>query len=187
MEENVEKIAQIESLIDNARLDEAMQAIEDVLRQAAKPRKKRRAQQWYDEECYILRKEILEILHHQRKSVDNPSLIRTYSEKRGNYKKSLKEKKRAYWEKEVKKLVEDATNDSFIALRPRKQTRTHYIDMSEWEAHFSSILNREGLIDIPETTPQTAVEWTPLTEEEVNNAIISTKSKKSCRSRQNLQ
>lgn len=182
VEEKTEEIKQIETLIDNAQLEEATQALGELLRQAANPRNKRRAKQWFDTECYRLRKEVLESLHQLRRCAENPTLLRTYAEKRYTYKKTLKEKKRIFWEREGKKLVEEATRDPYIALRSRKRAETQYISMKEWETHFDNILNKKGIKDKPEdkqeTVSQTTSEWAPLAIEEVKDAINSTKNKK---------
>ena len=177
-----DKIDEIETLIESSRIEEAMQAIGDLLRQAAHPRNKRTAKKWFDGECYMLKREVLETLNQLRRNAGSPILLHTYSEKRRHYKKTLKEKMRAYWVKEGERLVEEATRNPYIALRPKRQPQTHYISMRNWETHFSNTLNKEGMQEIPrnaqEAPPQSPAEWTPLTINEVRNIINSTKDRK---------
>ena len=129
----------------------------------------------------MLRKDLLETLHHIKRNVDRMTL-RTYSEKRKHYKKIIKEKKSHYWEAEGRRIAEEAKKDPYIALRPRKQAQTQYISMEQWETHFQDILNNKRITNKPDHNPeenqQETEEWTPLTIEEVQNAIYNTKNKK---------
>ena len=72
----------------------------------------------------MLRKDLLETLHHLKRTADNRLLI-IYSDKRKHYKKIIKEKKSHYWESEGKRIAEEAKKDPYIALRPRKQAQAH--------------------------------------------------------------
>jgi hypothetical protein len=72
----------------------------------------------------------------------------------------IREKKTTYWEKEEKRIVEEARRDPYIAIRPRK----HNISMEEWSRNFNCILNK-GREDSPvtnqETTAQEPAAWIP--------------------------
>ena len=111
--------------------------------QATSPRRKRRTQQWFNQECYILRKEVIQAQYYLRTNVQNTT---PDAGKDRLYKILLKEKERTYWEGEGKGLAEDAKKDPHIAIRPRRQAQTHYINMEECQTHLSNILKNEGLI-----------------------------------------
>lgn len=182
VEAKLEATTHIETLIENKRLEEATQMLGELLRQAANHRTERRAKPWFDNECYQLRRDTLDTLQHLRKNNENRDLLLTYADKRKHYKRIIKEKKSAFLEEEGRKLAEEAKKDPYVALRPKKQTQTHYIDMETWESHFNNILNKEGLTGLEgnrqEIPAQTLTNWTPLTTEEVGSTICNSKNKK---------
>lgn len=182
IEERPEQIVQINKLISESRLEEAVQTLEELLTQAARPRKERKAQPWFDQECYLVRKDVLQTLHQLKSYQENNTLLTTYSNKRRLFKKILREKKKTYWEEEGKRIVEEARKDPYIALRPKKQTQNQYISMEEWQRHFNNTLNRKEIKNKPgnlqEAVVQAPIQWTPLTMNEVQNAVGNTKNKK---------
>ena len=173
-------------MIEESRLEDAAHFLEKHLIQTTSPRRKRRAQQWFDQECYKFRKEVIETLPQIKTNIQKTTLLQTYNEKIRLYKRLVKEKKRTYWEKEGK-ISRGREQNPRIAIRLRRQSKVQYINMKEWQTHLSYILNKEGLITTTnraqENDTQLSTEWTPLSTKKIQNAIAGVNNKKSRRTR----
>ncbi|KAJ9573911.1 hypothetical protein L9F63_018155 [Diploptera punctata] len=112
-EENIEKAR---DLIEEGKLEEALEISTQVMKKAIKVRKRRYAQIWFDQECYKERKETLHALHIAKTYKRQEDLTK-YAEKRRNYKGILKRKREEYTERQGRKLAEDAKSNPFIALK----------------------------------------------------------------------
>lgn len=138
---------------------------------------KRRAQKWFDKECYGKRKTTLQALH-TAKNTKSPEDIRFYNQSRKEYKSLLKTKRKEYLDQEATKMAEEARKDPYIALRPRKAQSSGKIDIAVWEEHFSSILNIDKTTKAYELVEAHSAEVNPFTAEEVHETIASLKNKK---------
>lgn len=89
-----EQIEQINSLIQDTKLDEAVETLEELLTKAARPKKERIAKPWFDHICYQNRKDVLNSLQSLRANPDNKHLLLSYNNKKRQYKKLLQDKKK---------------------------------------------------------------------------------------------
>ena len=143
------------------------------LKKAIQPTRKntRKAQEWFDTECYTYRKSALQALHaaKENRTIDN---LEMYASKRKIYKKLIKEKKVLHMEKTAKKLAEEARKNPFLAQKPRKPRFPHDITMETWTNHLSSILNLNSM-DTPaeREIPEHQLPFQEYTENEVEEVI----------------
>lgn len=132
---------EFENHIKENDIELAAITLEKTIQSAMVYNPERRAQKWFDKECYGKRRTTLQVLHTARSS-RSPEDLRYYSQNRKEYKDLLKAK-RKYMEQEETKMVEEAKKDPYIALRPRRAQSSGKMDIRIWEEHFSSILNIE--------------------------------------------
>jgi hypothetical protein len=185
IKEETHKIQQVEKLIEQEDLEGATTALNELLQNATEYNKGngRRAQGWFDAECYLKRNLVLQYLHEIRKNPFDTSRKGRYAIERSSYKSMIKRKKAEYWEAENKREAEEAQKDPYIALRLRTRHHRPYMDMQEWEKHFNSILNKNNTRSPPDANDNTQIklqkdEITPFTTTEVQKAINELKNKK---------
>ena len=179
LSQNAEAWKEFENHIKGNDIESAAITLEKTIQSALVYNPKRRAQKWFDEECYGKRKITLQALH-TAKSSQNPEHIRSYSQIRKQYKNLLKNKRKDYMEQEAINMVEEARKDPYLALRPRKVQSSGKIDITVWEEHFSSILNieRTNAAYEPITMDTHLAESNPFTTDEVHEILTSLKSNK---------
>lgn len=173
------RITEAEKEMEQDNLNAALTIINKIIKSGAthKP-KRRRAQPWFDRECYALRQETLKDLHTAKNSGLQEDL-RKYGGKRKTYKTFLKQKKLDYTEKEGERIAERALKDPYAATRPRRSTRTNNVTIDKWESHFTEILNTAQRNRAYDTDSSTQLpQATAFTEEEVRTAIHNTKNNK---------
>ncbi|KAJ4448805.1 hypothetical protein ANN_00196 [Periplaneta americana] len=167
-------------LIRNGKTDEALKEIQTIIEHVAIPKKPRKAQPWFDRQCYEARKVILSALNIAREN-GAESQLRNYAEKRRKYKTLLKEKRAEYIEEDAKRKAETAKFDPFLALRRKNKTQTSVLPISAWEKHFTELLNKNGretAYQIMGTSPKGRQSASPITAEEVRGTIMKSKPKK---------
>jgi hypothetical protein len=91
------EISTADQLLKENNLDAAANAIENILKTATIPRRQRRAQNWFDAECYKERKKTLQALH-TAKETNRLKDLQDYPEIRRKYKNLLKAKKSSHIE-----------------------------------------------------------------------------------------
>jgi hypothetical protein len=168
------EISAAEQLLKENNLDAAANAIENILKMATIPCRQRRAQIWFDAECYKERKKTLQALH-TAKETNRQRDLQDYSEIRRKYKNLIKAKKSSHIETEGRKLAEAAQKDPYIALRPRRAHNTKEINMEAWEKHFTETLTTAY---DNTTTEEENGKTQPITQEKVKEAISKAKNKK---------
>ncbi|KAJ4428050.1 hypothetical protein ANN_24064 [Periplaneta americana] len=179
IKQNKDNIGRARTLIEEGKLEEALEVSTEVIKKAVKiRRRKRQAQMWFDHECYKERKETLQALYiaktHRRRED-----FSTYAGKRRKYKSTIKRKREEYIEKEARKLAEDAKSNPFIALRKRISPIAGEIHMKEWETHFSEILNKHKKDRAYDMEPTESIHNLELiTSTELRQAITGRRNKK---------
>ena len=160
-------------------IEAAAISLEETIKSAMVYNRKRRSRIWFDRECYLKRKSTLQAMHAV-KADNNLEKKRQYSTTKKEYKTLLTRKRTEYLEKEAARVIEEAKNDPYVALKPRRVLHSGKIEMSVWEEHFRNILNEEedGTYTEQVTEGTEQAEINPFTKEEVLGAISSLKNGK---------
>ena len=178
LRENKDKLAVFENKIQEKDIDAAALALEDIIRTATSTTTERRAKRWFNKRCYMERKRVLLALHTAKRT-HNQEDLNTYSRLRKEYKNLLRKTRDDFTELEANRLVEEAKENPYIALKPRKAQAMGKIEMHVWEEHFSNILNQQGATAAHETTTgQYHSNIKRFTTEEIRNTIPALKNKK---------
>ncbi|PSN42778.1 hypothetical protein C0J52_18131 [Blattella germanica] len=164
---NVEKIRESRDELEEARRlakkgesDLALSSALKILHGASICNHRRKAQQWFDKECYSLRKETLNLLYKAKNSKLHTDL-EIYAKTRKAYKSLLRNKRADYMEKEARRTAEDARKDPFVALKRRHMPNAGGIAMDRWENHFLEVVEEEkidGKAEV-ECEVSTDVDW----------------------------
>ena len=175
LRQNTDKIPYILQAVNEGKLDEAMSGITDFINGGiVTTESTRRAQKWFDGECYNERRNALRKLHIARRTKDAKDL-KCYQIARKSYKELQKRKKREFREREDEKLIADSEKDPCKALRPRQPRFPADITMETWEKHIRGALASKETR--PEPDKKTVAEHTiSVTSEEVRKVIITGKS-----------
>lgn len=177
LQRNIDKIPCLLQSISEGNLDEAMEGITGFIQGGITTTvHNRKAQKWFDKECYLERRSTLEKLHAARETKDRRDL-EDYQLARRRFKELLKLKKREFKVREDEKLVRDSEENPYKALRPKQPRFPADIPMETWEQYM------KGTLALKETRPeadvQKAVENTTIfTSEEVRTAITTSKVNK---------
>lgn len=168
-------------------MNEALTMTISILQSAIISSKPRKAQPWFNKQCYHKRKEALSALHKARDAGREEDL-KNYAEKRKVYKQLLKTTRAAFTEEEAKRIAEEARADPYIALRKRNRTNTNEIPIETWEAHFKGILNqhcKEKAFNIAAPGPgrENSIQ---ITTKEIRETIEKTKNQESTRTGQHM-
>lgn len=174
-----EEINKARQLIEIGQVNEALTMTISILQSAIISSKPRKAQPWFNKQCYNKRKEALSALHKARDAGREEDL-KNYAEKRKIYKQLLKTTRAAFTEDEAKRIAEEARADPYIALRKRNRVKTNEIPIETWEAHFKGILNqhrKEKAFNISASGPgrENSIQ---ITTKEIRETIEKTKNKK---------
>lgn len=177
-----DNIASLQQTITQNDIETAAQHITRTITaaQTTYTQHKRRAQVWFDAECYRKRTEVLTLLHRAR-DFNEMGVLQEYSKARRNYKCFLRDKRAEYLESEARKIAEEALKDPYIALRPKRPTFANTIQMSTWEEHFSKIINQKDINNAfgPQERGLKTADFPLITNEEVAEAIRALKNNKS--------
>jgi hypothetical protein len=73
-----------------------------------------------------------------------PEDLRVHGGKRRYYKNLLKQKHTQYIEKGGERIAEEAINNPYLAIRPRRISRSSNVEIGTWVIHFTNILNSTG-------------------------------------------
>lgn len=158
--------AAITQHLTEGNTDSALSLLETaLLNSTLKTKAKRKSKPWFDEECYILRKETLGELHRWRELKSDINLAR-YTRKRREYQNLLNKKRTQFAEKKELELIADAEAAPYRILQPRRAKVHPQIPMSVWEDHFSAIYQRTQMSSRQPTTASNEG-TTQLTTEEV--------------------
>ncbi|PSN58416.1 hypothetical protein C0J52_02795 [Blattella germanica] len=141
LERSNKAITEARKSIQNGRIDNALEELENIMRRATKRRAqhKRTAKIWFDEICYRRRKEVLNMLHNALERTSEETM-KHYAEGRREYKKLIQEKKRDYFEEQGKLQVEEAERNPYLILRPKNPKFPRDIPMETWTEHIKEIL-----------------------------------------------
>lgn len=96
------------------------------------------------------------------------------------YKNLLKNTRKNYIESEAAKMVEEARENPYRALKPRKTQAINRIAMDTWEEHFTELLNQKRLAQAYPCTPTRTNTHNPFTTEEIVTTISKLKNRKAC-------
>ena len=153
--------------------------MEDIIKCATLPITERRSQKWFDQTCYLERRRVIQALHKARNRNDREYLT-NYSVLRKQYKNLLKNTRKNYIESEAAKMVEEARENPYRALKPRKTQAINRIAMDTWEEHFTELLNQKRLAQAYPCTPTRTNTHNPFTTEEIVTTISKLKNRKAC-------
>ena len=135
----------------------------------------RKSKPWFDVSCFRRRKEALSALHLARTS-GTEAILREYAEKKKKYKTTVKRAKDAFQIEQERKLIEEAAQDPFKALKPKNPRFPRDIAMETWTNHFTNILQMK------ETRPpeerSKSEEYIAVSISEVRNTIKALKNRK---------
>ena len=161
-------------------INTASKMMEDIIKNATLPIIKRRSQKWFDQMCYSERRRVIQALNRAKSSNSHEDLT-TYNTLGKQYKNLLRKTRSNYIESEAAKMVEEAREDPFRALKPRKTPTTSKIDMDSWEEHFTKILNQKSLTQaFPAKNNEPNTPLNPFTMEEIDSTISKLKNRKAC-------
>lgn len=174
------KITDLQEKIEQNDIDAAAEIMEDIIKGATSPIKKRRSQKWFDRTCYLERKRVIQALHKARISNSREDLT-TYSALRKQYKTLLRNTRNNYIESEAIRMVEETRENPYRALKPRKTQTVSKIDMDIWEEHFTDLLNQKrSLQAYPIKTVEPNSPQNPFTSEEIGATLSKLKDRKAC-------
>jgi Reverse transcriptase (RNA-dependent DNA polymerase)/Endonuclease-reverse transcriptase len=137
---------ELDNLISEGQnVDEVYKKLQYCILESAEPKKiyTNKAKPWFDEEAFLLRKHILDILYQLRYcNFNNKDLLEYYSYLQKLYRKVLFRKQHEYQEKYEEKLVILAENAPYTYLRKENIVNVQCpISLHDWETHFKSIYN----------------------------------------------
>ena len=168
--------------INNGCIDNAAAVLEHIIVSATKTIEpnRRKAKPWFDKTCYQARQATLQALHKAVAS-SSAEALNEYARKRREYKALIKETKTKHYEEAAKKLVQEAENDPYIAIKQKKPMFPRNIPMETWVQHFNQLLRSK------DTRPQKDIvseeiscDTEPFTIDEVQDTISALKDKKAC-------
>ncbi|KAJ4426315.1 hypothetical protein ANN_27129 [Periplaneta americana] len=170
IEQNKDEVSRAMQLLAEGQINDALLTANNLLQNASIPVRNRRAQSWFNKQCYDSRKETIQALWRSR----------VYAYKRSLYKQLLGESRVAYIETEAKRIAEEAKTDSFLALRKRNQVKANGIPIGNWEKHFQEILNDQKKeeafpIVMPEIPSENKIRIAP---EEIRDIILRAMKRK---------
>ena len=160
----------VEEAIRTGNIDEAAQWLtSNMISGATTQDTNRRARPWFDRECYEQRELTLEILHKTRGQITSP-IIESYQRERRRYKALIRTKKKQHLEEEQRRMVEEAEEDPYRALRPKRQKIQPNIPMETWKDHIREVICSK------ETRPEPKIPRIPqadeiFTTDEIRRAI----------------
>ena len=153
-------------------IDEALKVMNGVITAASPvPKKKwRRHQPWYDKEC----REVKRLLLINRNSVDGARLKTLHYQ----YRNLLKKKRKEYFDEQVVDLVLKSEKEPWL-LKPWQQHHSipWEVPTEEINSHFKNLFTDKSP-GTPFVMPENTQDWTPFSEEEVVDAILSLPNKK---------
>ncbi|KAJ4446439.1 hypothetical protein ANN_13135 [Periplaneta americana] len=133
---------------------------------------------WFDAECHLERTAVLRSLHQARKS-GNLQNLEQYTGTRRKYKNLLKRKGETHLKEASRRLIEDARDNSYAVLKPRKQMFASALQIDSWEQHFAQILNQRQLGKEPDAEQQPQpITFPEITIRELISAIKDLKNRK---------
>ena len=139
-QENVGRIPCLLHAINQRKLDEAMAGITEFIKDGITVTEHtRRAQKWFDKECYIERRITLRKLHAARRTKGRRDMEH-YQAARRKFKALLKRKKRVFEAREDENLVKDYEKNPYKALRPRQPRFLADISIETWENHMRAMV-----------------------------------------------
>jgi exonuclease III len=149
----------------------------------------RETNKWFDNDCRKMKRETKQLLNrYVRKRTESSKQL--YKEKRANYHKLLKEKKRLYNENIQDSLLNHRNDSkkfwSTVNSSSKKKLEKPNIDINLWKEYFENILTKQTLVDKDNNDTDNIAEDNvavedldmDITEQEVKGAIRRLKSGK---------
>ena len=153
-DQSKEKFRLASSLID-VDINEALQSFNDCLKQNTEYMKRKtyvnrpkRMDEWYDEECRAVRKNVRKLLRKFRKSLDRAESV-DYCRARREYKTLLQQKRKKSNGNVLNNLMQSVSDQQAFWQNMRKISKNKYqphnsISEKEWFNHFQKVLEQDN-------------------------------------------
>jgi hypothetical protein len=138
-------------LLDNDNIEAFYLHILDVIEKSKQiPRKSNRiSKPWFDSECYLTRKSLIEMYHAIIQSnFSNENLIDTFKQTQISYKTLLKEKRINFNIQRENGIILKAEQEAYLYFKRPIDVHEKVqnpIDMEEWVKHMRKIVNNDNL------------------------------------------
>jgi hypothetical protein len=146
---------------------------------------RKRKNEWFDDECWLVRKNVRKLLRNFRKSF-SASDRREYCKQRSEYKKLLHLKKKNHYNNVFDQLLTSVGDQQAFwktvnKIHKKRSQPKHDITIDDWYSHFKLVLEKDTphTFDDCEETLEGNDEWNvPISRQEVCSAISHIKSGK---------
>ncbi|KAJ4437610.1 hypothetical protein ANN_17755 [Periplaneta americana] len=169
---------EISDTIQKCNIEEAVKIMERCIQGATlkSNRQNKRAQPWFNQECYKARKHTM-IALKKALSTQTVEHLQRYNVSRREYKNVIKRTKENFQEEEERKRIEEAEQQWYKAVSPRQPRFPKDIPMTVWENHFRNVLHNRETRPKLEHINKDVVSFTVA---EVEQAMHAAKMKKAC-------
>jgi hypothetical protein len=168
----------------NRNVDSIVDDVLSVLKRSIIPRteaRRRHSQVWFDTECYLAKKMLLQALTLARLV---PDMRPWYNGLRRMYKRLLDDKRALRAARDEAELISRAEKEPYRFIDRRSKSFNCPIPVAEWHNHFAQLLHNPHLVlqplvpDLLARNESNEMLNAPVTHAEISRAIVSTKNGK---------